>query len=274
VWSPWGPGRISPFEDDNEEPYNCQDELFDFEKDLPKRKRSLSWGGYSPHGLAALSLFTATPDADSVSFEEESKDEEPASPTTPKSPYGRTKSRQRRKAASNELVLPCPVLLGNTKAKGTELKLQEGELETNANGKVQRNSKSSTSDYQEVTTLMVRNLPYNLTQQGLVETLDSSGFKGLFDFCYLPHKFNEHTNLGFAFLNFVNAEIAQKFTNEWHQSRIFMTSGMRKSLNVTAAVVQGREANQLKACSRKMGRVKNASFRPWVPDGEILEIKP
>merc|ERR1712087_496823 len=113
------------------------------------------------------------------------------------------------------------------------------------------------------------------TQQGLVEKLDASGFKGLFDFCYLPHKFNEHTNLGFAFLNFVSADAARKFTGEWHQSELFRSSGMRKSLNVTAAVVQGREANQMKACSRKMGRVRNASFKPWVSDsaGELLEAR-
>jgi hypothetical protein len=115
-----------------------------------------------------------------------------------------------------------------------------------------------------VTSMMVRNLPYNLTQQKLIDALDATGFTGLFDFCYLPHKFSDHRNVGYAFVNFVTPEAAKEFQRTWHNDRgnVFNASDMRKALNVTEAVLQGRQANMQKAKSKKMGRVKNASFRP------------
>jgi len=106
---------------------------------------------------------------------------------------------------------------------------------------------------------MLRNLPHSLTQADLLDEVDSCGYVGLYDFCYLPHKFAKHKNLGFAFLNFISTEDAAKFRREWHLSRRFGTS-----LNVSAAAVQGREENEKKAASQKMSRVRNPSYRPMV----------
>lgn len=110
-----------------------------------------------------------------------------------------------------------------------------------------------------ITTLMLRNLPHSLTQAELLEEVDKNGYDGLYDFCYLPHKFAKHKNLGFAFLNFISTEDAAKFRREWHLSRRFGTA-----LNVSAAAVQGREQNEKKAASQKMSRVRNPNYRPTV----------
>jgi hypothetical protein len=124
----------------------------------------------------------------------------------------------------------------------------------------------------EVTSMMIRNLPYSLTQQKLTDALDATGFAGLYDFCYLPHKFSDHKNVGYAFVNFVNGEVAKEFQEAWHQDRsnIFNASDMRKALNVTEAVLQGRKANMQKAQSKKMNRVRNSSFRPIVLSSNSL----
>lgn len=124
--------------------------------------------------------------------------------------------------------------------------------------------------------MMVRNLPYSLTQQKLVDALDATGFAGLYDFCYLPHKFSDHKNVGYAFINFVNAAVAKDFQSAWHQDKgtVFNAHDMRKALNVTVAVLQGRKANMMKAQSKKMGRVKNSSFKPLFLSGAPEAISP
>jgi len=110
-----------------------------------------------------------------------------------------------------------------------------------------------------ITTLMIRNLPHSLTQPELLDEVDSCGYAGFYDFCYLPHKFAKHKNLGFAFLNFVSTDVAATFRQQWHLSRRFATT-----LNVSAAAVQGRKANEEKAASQKMSRVRNPCYKPMV----------
>jgi len=126
---------------------------------------------------------------------------------------------------------------------------------------------------EQVTSMMVRNLPFSLTQQKLIDALDATGFTGLYDFCYLPHKFSDHKNVGYAFVNFVTPEAAKEFQRIWHQDRgnVFNSSDMRKALNVTEAVLQGRQANMQKAKSKKMGRVKNASFKPVLLSSSLTD---
>lgn len=120
------------------------------------------------------------------------------------------------------------------------------------------------------TTLAIRNLPYNVTHDELLLAVDASGFAGLYDFVYLPHKFREHRNLGFAFINFETPEVAKHFHELWHLSRRFTVKGTCKgikALNVSVAAVQGRDANVLQASSHKIDRVKNTSYRPFTSAG-------
>lgn len=129
-----------------------------------------------------------------------------------------------------------------------------------------------TIDQGNCTTLALRNLPYSLTREELLEAINASGFSGLYDFVYLPHKFKEHRNLGFAFINFATVEVANQFHAVWHKSRHFKVKGSVKPLNVSVAAVQGRSANELKAHSRKMGRVKNTSYLPVMFDDAGISV--
>jgi len=75
------------------------------------------------------------------------------------------------------------------------------------------NQKLSPSEPQ--TTVMIRNLPESYTRNQLQELLDSRGFKGLYDFIYMPMNFRTKASFSYAFANFVGHEEAQRCMSEF-----------------------------------------------------------
>lgn len=75
-----------------------------------------------------------------------------------------------------------------------------------------RDSLSSGEDeVQELTTVMLKNIPNNLSRAALLELLDAAGFRGLCDFVYLPIDFDSDVNLGYAFVNLADGDAGQDF---------------------------------------------------------------
>jgi RNA recognition motif-containing protein len=62
---------------------------------------------------------------------------------------------------------------------------------------------------QELTTLMLRNIPNDYTRKMFLELLDSKGLAGRYNFVYLPIDFNRMSGLGYGFVNFVSQADAQ-----------------------------------------------------------------
>jgi len=125
----------------------------------------------------------------------------------------------------------------------------------------------------DVTTLMVRNLPHEVLQNDVLRELERCGLLEACDFLYLPSSFGTRRSKGYAFVNFSTPEAADLFYSTWHKSRRFEVPA-NISLNVSAAVIQGRCANVQRWDSAKMRRVKNANYRPYIPSvpGELEAI--
>jgi len=66
------------------------------------------------------------------------------------------------------------------------------------------------------TTVMMRNIPSSYTREMLLELVNRKGFTGSYDLVYLPIDFqNNASNLGYSFINFVDAEVANRFHKQF-----------------------------------------------------------
>jgi len=117
------------------------------------------------------------------------------------------------------------------------------------------------------TTLMIRNLPMGISHPRLLDELNMSGFSGKYDFCYMPCTFTSGEGKGFAFINLINPAIAQAFKGAWHNSQRFGMKSPDAGLNISTALLQGKEANVAKWDSARLRRVRNPHLRPFVQDG-------
>jgi len=97
----------------------------------------------------------------------------------------------------------------------------------------------------EFTTVMLRNIPNRCTRKILVERMDD-GFRGTFDFIYMPIDFSKHCNMGYAFINFKKPETCKRFFAAFHgvKSNVCLLScNSTKICEVTFARLQGLQEN-------------------------------
>jgi hypothetical protein len=95
-------------------------------------------------------------------------------------------------------------------------------------------------------TLMLRNIPNKYTIHMLLETLNkchrsTSPGQLVYDFCYLPIDFKNRCNLGYAFVNFVDAAFAAECYMAFNAKR-WNDFNSKKVCEVKYARVQGKEA--------------------------------
>lgn len=76
-------------------------------------------------------------------------------------------------------------------------------------------SSADVEEAQDRTTVMLRNLPNQYTRTMLLNLIDSGGFAALYDFVNLPVDFKSGSSLGYAFVNFVNTEVAKRFQQKF-----------------------------------------------------------
>jgi len=114
------------------------------------------------------------------------------------------------------------------------------------------------------TTIMLQNLPLVFKQSDLLVALDSCGWTGTYNYCYVPASFHDSTCRGYAFINFTKPESAACFLSAWQGCRRFCDSHHRKPLIAAIAGLQGLEALLAQPSMKKLRRVKNPAFRPFV----------
>jgi len=141
------------------------------------------------------------------------------------------------------------------------------------------------------TTVMLKNIPNKYNQAQLM-TMVEEEFKGTIDFLYLPVDFRTRCNLGYSFINFIDAAATAKFYQHFHGKKWEEDSGGGRQQN-------GNNNNNGDALSKKVAQVaygrvqgkdalvnhfKDAKFpnndEQWMPvvfemDGEEgVELKP
>jgi hypothetical protein len=101
---------------------------------------------------------------------------------------------------------------------------------------------------QEVTTWMLCNLPCRITIEQLRDAFDSTGFRGTYDFVYMPSRTGtkrskkDTSNLGYAFVNFRKTHDATRFSfvfTGYH----FNEAHSPKKVTLKPALCQGYSAN-------------------------------
>lgn len=87
-----------------------------------------------------------------------------------------------------------------------------------------------------VTTLMVRNLPCKLSQEGLAKAADELGFTGTYDLVYIPRGASNF--VGYGFINFRTPDAASRFASVFSQYS-FCTANTVRQVHIKVAKDQG-----------------------------------
>ena len=126
----------------------------------------------------------------------------------------------------------------------------------------------------EVTTVMVRNIPTRFTSLSLVDILKEYGFDKTFDFFYLPMDFKTKKNCGYAFVNFIDSGYATEFTKTFQGLQLKAATSL-KSLHIIPSRRQGFWDNiSVFESSELLSSTSHASFfKPLVAlDGCLVSL--
>eukprot|EP00929_Paragymnodinium_shiwhaense_P013851 TRINITY_DN12169_c0_g3_i1.p1 TRINITY_DN12169_c0_g3~~TRINITY_DN12169_c0_g3_i1.p1 ORF type:complete len:210 (-),score=26.59 TRINITY_DN12169_c0_g3_i1:389-1018(-) len=102
-------------------------------------------------------------------------------------------------------------------------------------------------DVEGPTSLMIQNIPCRATKVEVMAKLNTLGFSGTYDFLYLPQpaigtkQARRMSNRGFAFINFKNAEVTQRFQELLAKTDVTLRSDY-KVLRACPARAQGLDA--------------------------------
>lgn len=106
------------------------------------------------------------------------------------------------------------------------------------------------------TTVMIRGIPCSITQEVLMAFLDCAGLKGQYNFFYLPTDTNRNervTNLGYAFVNFVNQQSADLCKASFEGVRLAPERSLKKCA-ISPADIQGLPSLKKHFCRTLVSR--------------------
>lgn len=109
------------------------------------------------------------------------------------------------------------------------------------------------------TTLMVRNIPNKYTQSAVLEEINEQ-FVGLYDFFYLPIDFKNKCNVGYAFINFIEARSIVPFFCKFNGRR-WNRFNSEKVCAITYARIQGK-ASMISRFQNSSLMEKDGEYRP------------
>jgi len=94
---------------------------------------------------------------------------------------------------------------------------------------------------EEVTTVMLRNIPQKYDRETLIQVLNKTGFGSSYDFLYLPIDFSTTNSVGYAFINFLSAAELARFRQAFVGKKLSEESP--KVCEVCDAKLQGKAKN-------------------------------
>jgi len=170
--------------------------------------------------------------------------------------------------------LPLPPALAQSPV-AAPAKYVEDMASTNNSGTqdltdIVSDTESEVSQPMPKTTLMVRNIPTEYTEEALLKEwpLDLG-----FDFFYLPRNNKGKANLGYCFLNFTTEAQAEAFRVRWNKNRLAHYIAPKR-LNISLAEVQGLEENVRQLKEKPVGRMKARQCQPIiVRDGRHITLE-
>eukprot|EP00440_Ansanella_granifera_P036618 gb/GFBE01039730.1/.p1 GENE.gb/GFBE01039730.1/~~gb/GFBE01039730.1/.p1 ORF type:complete len:548 (+),score=139.27 gb/GFBE01039730.1/:1-1644(+) len=117
--------------------------------------------------------------------------------------------------------------------------------------------------WENVTTVMMRNLPNKYTQQMLLGELRDAGFnmQADFDFFYLPMDHSNCANLGYCFINFTKTCRANDFAAAFSGKRMRRFNS-HKTAVIMPASIQGYEQNYTYYVSTRVAQAADPQYRP------------
>merc|ERR1711871_1451404 len=93
------------------------------------------------------------------------------------------------------------------------------------------------------TTIMLRSLPSDYTRDEVVRLLDKEGFKGLYNFVYMPMCLNTMASFGYAFVNLVSFIVADQCWSRFQGFKKWETASTKACEVSWSDVRQGLAAN-------------------------------
>eukprot|EP00440_Ansanella_granifera_P062682 gb/GFBE01067967.1/.p1 GENE.gb/GFBE01067967.1/~~gb/GFBE01067967.1/.p1 ORF type:complete len:397 (+),score=77.92 gb/GFBE01067967.1/:1-1191(+) len=158
------------------------------------------------------------------------------------------RSKQRTSAVSSASSEP-------TTAPGSESQSLRSSF-CSAEDAVEANALESPSP---PTTVMMRNIPSEYTGNMLLTLLDTNDFKSCYDLVYLPMDYHNKVGFGYAFINFVSAEEAERFREAFEGFKEWVVVSEKVCEVCWSSVLQGVDAH--------IERYRNSPvMHPTVPD--------
>jgi hypothetical protein len=114
-----------------------------------------------------------------------------------------------------------------------------------------------------LTTLMLKGIPCRFSQESLMALIDDAGFKGKYDFFYLPKDGKRSANLGYAFMNFEDQHSAELFTANFQGVALAPDRSM-KICTIAPADIQGLQNLRKHFCCTAVSRGSNGPAFPKV----------
>lgn len=134
----------------------------------------------------------------------------------------------------------------------------------------------SDAEWDNIVTVMIRNVPRQYNQDILVELMNKAGFQGSYDFVYLPINVHNLRNRGYAFVNFISPDVARLFKAVFEQQPMD-SSENGKDIWIHPAAIQGYEANYYHSRSNNCSasqplflRAENTCLPPYSKEVNVI----